>query len=65
MLFVGVFCLGDMDVQLDKFKRLLELLNEIKRKSDYRFANQPKNDEERIAWIKAVEKWVGVPGIKK
>ncbi|MDI3312595.1 MAG: DUF6062 family protein [Thermoanaerobacterium sp.] len=54
-----------MSVQLDKFKMLLNLLNEIKRKSDYRFVDEPKSNEERIAWIKAVEKCVGEPGIKK
>lgn len=54
-----------MAVQLDKYKKLLNLLNEIKRKSDYRFVNEPKSDEEKVAWIRAVEKWVGLPGIKK
>jgi len=54
-----------MVVQLDKYKKLLNLLNEIKRKSDYRFVNEPKSDEEKVAWIRAVEKWVGEPGIKK
>ncbi|MCM8901116.1 hypothetical protein KVG29_07730 [Caldicoprobacter algeriensis] len=54
-----------MSVQLDKFKMLLNLLNEIKRRSDYRFVDEPKSNEERIAWIKAVEKCVGEPGIKK
>lgn len=45
-------------MQLKKMYRLSENLNEIKRKSDYRYAAEPMSGEEKTAWIKAVKQWV-------
>ena len=52
-------------IQVKKMARLSENLNEIKRKSDYRYAAEPLTSEEKTAWIKAVKQWVGEPGIQK
>lgn len=52
-------------MQVKKMARLLNRLNEIKRKSDYRYAAEPMSNEEKTAWIKAVKQYVGEPGIRK
>lgn len=52
-------------VQVKKMSKLLNSLNEIKRKSDYRYAAESMSNEEKTAWIKAVKQYVGEPGIRK
>lgn len=47
-----------INVQRKGLESLLKDLKEIMRKSDYRFADEPWENE-RDAWIKAVYKWVG------
>lgn len=52
-------------MQVKKVVKLSDCLNEIIRKSDYRYAAEPISDEEKTAWIKAVKQCVGEPGIQK
>lgn len=41
------------DVMLDRIKSIAYHLAEIKCKSDYRFSNEYRSPEEKIAWIQA------------
>lgn len=43
------------DITAEKLDALLESLNEIRRKSDYRFTDEKWTDEEASAWKEAVE----------
>jgi hypothetical protein len=64
--YEGLYTIREIiKVQVKKMAGLLNNLNEIKRKSDYRYAAEPMSDEEKTAWIKAVKKYVGEPGIQK
>ncbi len=53
-----------LDTQLERIKKLMFFLEETKRKSDYRFADEPKSEEERVAWIHTVGLWVGDKDVK-
>ena len=52
-----------LEIQLYNLKRLSKNLDEIKRKSDYRFSHESKPEDEKIAWITAVRHWVGEQGM--
>ncbi|NSW90630.1 MAG: hypothetical protein HPY74_08145 [Firmicutes bacterium] len=54
-----------LKIQLERFKEMSGYLSEIKRKSDYRFFNEPHSSEEKKAWITAVKLWVGEKGTNK
>ncbi len=43
-----------LQVTRQKYSELLNDLNEIRRKNDYRFSNEPLTESERTAWKKAV-----------
>ena len=53
-----------IEVQLASLSQLSGELQEFIRKSDYRYAGEPPGDE-RDAWIRAVQLWVGALGLKK
>ncbi|MEZ0536950.1 hypothetical protein ACAG39_06815 [Caldicellulosiruptoraceae bacterium PP1] len=52
------------DIQIQKITNIQKNLKEIKRKSDYRFSNEPLSLDEKVAWITAVKLFVGHLGIK-
>ncbi len=52
------------EVEIDSLTKLIAELKEFIRKSDYRYAGEPPG-EERDAWIRAIELWVGSFNTKK